>query len=138
MSYAGFIRERYHPLGFVDPVVRNTVTRFAMGEPTGAAGYNYPTQGLQLSLQVYIECYAHVTNGTFTVTLYKDGVAAGNICFQIATSITGVGSYSGIDTSVGAGGADFSSSSDWFLKYDYSSPNSTLSANMHVEALLLG
>lgn len=136
---SGINRARWLVLPFSDPSMRSNITRWWLGEASGGAGFNMPEQGVMRRLQVYGTCIAHVVNGTWTCTLYKDGVAAGNICFQVSVAITAVNQQIALlDTSVGAGGADFGTGTDWFLKYDYTSTNSTLELTAQVTAELLG
>lgn len=96
---------------------RNNATAFLLGDSAGSNGYRFPETGVMTKLTVIGDVTGYSAGpGTFTVTVYKDGVTAADDVFELQFSISANGQIGNTTTTVLSATADFGTGSDWFIK----------------------
>jgi hypothetical protein len=118
MSSLLLVPERQWYLPTMPSSVRNNQTLFLLGESTGGTGFKFDRKGLASKLTVIGETtVVGAGTWTFTVTVYTDGLAAGNKVFELTFSSTIASVFSSTDTTPDGGGpgAGYGTGTDWFM-----------------------
>lgn len=123
MSHLLFIPDRKWYLPSAHESSRNNQTQFFYGESGGTSGFKFDRRGSFDRLSVNGEVNG-ITGGpgtwTFTVSVYTDGIAAGNLVYEVtfSGSTTSNAIFADTDTTADGGGpgAGYGTGTDIFIK----------------------